>query len=157
VRYASPDITTRHRQPDCRVVEADWSRDQSGIRRIRTAVFVEEQGIPATSEWDGRDGDCRHVLALGADGVGIATGRLMRDGRIGRMAVLRAWRGCGVGHALLERLQEMALQDGLKQVIVHAQIEVAGFYRRAGFLTAGQPFISANILHVKMTKELDAA
>jgi len=140
----------------CRIVDADWSRDQSGIRAVRHAVFVEEQGIPGSLEWDGRDGDCRHVLALTGDAEVIATGRLMADGRIGRMAVLRVWRGCGVGRALLERLQQLALQGGLRQVYVHAQLEVAGFYSRAGFRITGRPFVVADIVHVEMTKVLDA-
>jgi len=139
------------------IVEADWSRDQSGIRAVRRAVFVEEQGIPANLEWDGRDGDCRHVLALAGDAGAVATGRLLADGRIGRMAVLREWRGCGVGLALLERLQQLALQDGLRRVCAHAQLEVAGFYRRAGFCIAGEPFMAAGIPHVEMVKILDAA
>ena len=140
-----------------RIVEADWSRDQSGIRAVRHAVFVEEQGIPESLEWDGRDADCRHVLALAGDAEVIATGRLMDDGRIGRMAVLQTWRGCGVGRALLERLLLQALQGGLQSVYVHAQLEVAGFYSRAGFRLAGQPFVTADIVHVEMEKVLAVA
>ena len=140
-----------------RIVDADWSRDQSGIRAVRHAVFVEEQGIPESLEWDGRDADCRHVLALAGDAEVIATGRLMGDGRIGRMAVLRTWRGCGVGRALLERLLLQALQGGLQHVYVHAQLEVAGFYSRAGFRLAGQPFVTADIVHVEMEKVLAVA
>jgi len=141
-----------------RIVDADWSRDQAGIRAVRHAVFVAEQGISESLEWDGRDGDCRHVLALaGNNAEVVATGRLMADGRIGRMAVMQAWRGCGAGRALLQRLQQLALQEGLRQVYVHAQLEVAGFYSRAGFRVDGQPFVAAGIAHVKMTKLLDAA
>jgi len=143
--------------PAFRIVDADWSRDQSGIRAVRHAVFVAEQGIPESLEWDGLDRDCRHVLALAGDTEIVATGRLMADGRIGRMAVIRIWRGCGVGRALLERLQQLALQDGLQRVYVHAQTEVAGFYSCAGFQVAGQPFVVADITHVKMTKLLETA
>lgn len=145
-----------NRPPAYRIVDADWSREQSGIREVRHAVFVEEQGIPESLEWDGRDADCRHVLALAGDAGVIATGRLMADGRIGRMAVLPAWRGCGVGSALLERLTQLALRGAVRQVYVHAQLEVAGFYRRAGFRLAGEPFVTAGITHAEMTKVLDA-
>jgi len=141
-----------------RIVDADWSRDQAGIRTVRQAVFVEEQGIPESLEWDGSDAECRHVLALAeAAAEVVATGRLMADGRIGRMAVLQAWRGCGVGRALLERLQQRALRTGLRDVYVHARLEVAGFYSDAGFELAGQPFVTAGIVHVAMTKALDTA
>jgi predicted GNAT family N-acyltransferase len=141
---------------DYRIIDADWSRDRQGIRAVRHAVFVEEQGIPENLEWDGRDAACRHVLALAGNAEVIATGRLLSDGRIGRMAVLQAWRGCGVGRALLERLQQLALHDGLRQVYVHAQLEVAGFYSRADFQVSGQPFVTADIAHVAMTRVLQA-
>ena len=137
-----------------RIVDADWSRDEQAIRRIRHDVFVDEQGIPENLEWDGRDATCRHVLALtGTDDV-VATGRLQDDGRIGRMAVLREWRGRGVGTALLERLQQKAVESGMPCVYVHAQAEAAGFYSRAGFQTVGKPFLAADIAHVEMTKVL---
>lgn len=142
----------RSRRQCYRIVDARWPRDRSGIRAVRRAVFIEEQGIPETLEWDGRDGDCRHVLALAGDADIIATGRLLNDGRIGRMAVLQAWRGCGVGSALLQRLQALALQDGLRRVYVHARVDTAGFYSGAGFRVVGRPFVAADITHVEMAK-----
>ena len=139
-----------------RIVDADWSRDEPAIRRVRQDVFVDEQGIPESLEWDGRDASCRHVLALAGTADVVATGRLLADGRIGRMAVLQAWRGSGVGSALLERLQQQALDSGLQQVYVHAQADVAGFYSRAGFQPVGQAFSVAGIAHIEMTKVLVA-
>jgi predicted GNAT family N-acyltransferase len=141
--------------PACLVIEADWERDAVAIRSIRRHVFVEEQGIPENLEWDGRDADGCHVLAFAGADEAVATGRLQADGRIGRMAVLREWRGRGVGSALLDRLQRCAQDRGLRQVYVHAQLEVAGFYRRAGFQAVGQPFTAASIPHIEMTKPLD--
>ncbi len=142
--------------PACHVVEADWARDAAVIRSIRRRVFVEEQGIPEILEWDGLDTDCRHVLALAGPAEVVATGRLLADGRIGRMAVLCEWRGRGVGSALLDRLQRSALDSGLQRVYVHARLEVAGFYSRAGFQAVGQPFAAADIPHIEMLKVLGA-
>jgi predicted GNAT family N-acyltransferase len=140
--------------PACNVVEADWVRDKAAIRGVRLRVFVEEQGIPEALEWDGRDAVCRHVLALAGPTEVVATGRLQADGRIGRMAVLYEWRGRGVGSALLDRLQHCALDSGLQRVYVHARLDVAGFYSRAGFQAAGQPFTAADIPHIEMRKVL---
>jgi len=134
---------------------ADWHRDQAVIRSVRHSVFVIEQGIPAALEWDGTDPDCRHVLACARNGVAVATGRLMPDGRIGRMAVLSAWRRRGVGRAVLARLLQLAGSRGLRNVHLHAQIAVAGFYRREGFQEIGAPFEVAGIAHVEMTRPLD--
>jgi len=142
--YADPEPVT--------VREADWHRDQAAIRGVRHAVFVIEQGIPAALEWDGLDPDCRHVLGCTGNCRPVATGRLMPDGRIGRMAVLPAWRRQGVGRALLVRLLQLAGSRGLLNVRLHAQIVVAGFYRRQGFQECGVPFELAGIVHVEMTR-----
>ncbi|MGB5474784.1 MAG: GNAT family N-acetyltransferase [Gammaproteobacteria bacterium] len=137
------------------VREADWCHDQAAIRAVRDAVFIVEQGIPAALEWDDLDADCRHVLASNDAGDPVATGRLTPEGRIGRMAVLPAWRGCGIGRALLARLLQLAGSRGLTDVCLHAQHAAAGFYRRAGFRESGAPFALAGIVHVKMTRSID--
>jgi len=137
------------------VREADWQRDQAAIRSVRHAVFVIEQAIPAALEWDGLDRDCRHVLACRDAGGPVATGRLMPDGRIGRMAVLPAWRRRGIGRAMLALLLQLAASRGLPNAYLHAQRAVAGFYRREGFQESGAPFEAAGIVHVEMTRPLN--
>ena len=134
---------------------ADWQRDQDAIEFVRHAVFVIEQGIPASLEWDGLDPGCRHVLACNAAGEPVATGRLGPDGRVGRMAVLPAWRRRGVGRAVLAHLLQQAGSRGLSGVYLHAQLAVADFYRREGFQESGAPFETAGIVHVKMTRPLN--
>jgi len=71
------------------VREAFWSKDKDALREIREAVFIEEQNVPKELEWDDRDAECWHAL-VELDGKTIATGRLDKDGKIGRMAVLKA-------------------------------------------------------------------
>jgi predicted GNAT family N-acyltransferase len=121
---------------------------------VRYAVFVIEQGIPEALEWDGLDADCRHILARSDSGEPVATGRLTPEGRIGRMAVLPAWRRQGVGRALLAQLLQLAASRGLADVALHAQRDAAGFYRREGFQESGDPFESAGIVHVRMTRSI---
>jgi predicted GNAT family N-acyltransferase len=135
------------------VTSADWQRDAEAIQAVRHAVFIKEQGIPSTLEWDGLDAGCRHVLGLDAARQAIATGRLMPDGRIGRMAVMPAWRGRGVGRQLLSCLIELATAQGHTRVYLHARQDVAGFYRAAGFREFGEPFTEAGILHVAMARD----
>ena len=133
---------------------ADWQQDADAIRSVRHDVFIREQEIPAKLEWDGLDRDCRHVLARDAAGQAIATGRLMPDGRIGRMAVLKSWRGRGIGRLMLSRLVELAVAEGHTRVYLHARQDAAGFYRTAGFRETGEPFTEAGIPHVLMAREL---
>jgi predicted GNAT family N-acyltransferase len=136
------------------VRDANWLTDGPALRAIRETVFIHEQHVPVELEWDELDADCLHILALDSAGNPIGTARLLPDGHIGRMAVLREWRGQGVGSALLQRLLEEAKKWPLRQVIVNAQTYAAGFYTRLGFRTAGEEFIDAGIPHVRMVLQL---
>jgi len=71
------------------------------LRNVRETVFMHEQGVSAELEWDGLDEGCQHALTWSENGEPIGCGRLTPDGHIGRMAVLREWRGMKVGTALL--------------------------------------------------------
>src|SRR5690606_21065604 len=80
---------------------------RDALHAVRDAVFVREQGVPVALEHDALDRACVHVLARTPSGDAIGTGRLVPPGeglpaRIGRMAVLPAWRGRGVGATLLQ-------------------------------------------------------
>lgn len=125
------------------------------VRAIRQQVFIDEQGIPARLEWDGRDTDCVHVLAFTQDGTAVGTGRLDTDGRIGRMAVLAPWRGHGAGTAMLGGLLAAARETGCQRVYLHAQENARSLYRRAGFRVLGEPYLEAGIPHVSMEMSLD--
>jgi predicted GNAT family N-acyltransferase len=133
---------------------ADWSRDQPTLRQIRRAVFVDEQNVPEDLEWDGIDGDCRHVIAQNGAGQPIGCARLLPDGHIGRMAVLASGRGHGVGSLLLERMIALASELGHKRVVVNAQTHAVAFYERHGFVAFGPEFDDAGIPHRAMERHL---
>lgn len=124
------------------------------LRKVREAVFVLEQGVPAALEWDGSDAACHHVIARDAAGTSIGTGRLTPDHRIGRMAVLREWRGRGVGDALLLALLEQARALDWPEVSLHAQVSAESFYARHGFVPQGKRFFEADIEHQAMRRML---
>ena len=131
-----------------------WPEALPLARPVREKVFIEEQQVPSELEWDEWDARCEHAVACDAGGCPIGTARLLPDGRIGRMAVLKEWRGRGVGAALLEAMLERARLRSMVRVILHAQIHAAGFYRRFGFSERGGEFLEAGIPHVEMTLEL---
>jgi predicted GNAT family N-acyltransferase len=139
------------------VRRADWERDRESLRWVRTAVFVDEQSVPLALEWDGLDDNCLHVLAEDSRGAPIGTGRLLPDGHIGRMAVLPAWRGRGVGGAILGELLRCAAAQGLTQVVLNAQTHATGFYARFGFSAEGAAFLDAGIEHRRMRRTLAQA
>jgi predicted GNAT family N-acyltransferase len=129
-----------------------WPEARVAALDIRIEVFVREQGVPMALEHDEWDERSDHALAF--DGtIAVATGRLLPDGHIGRMAVRRAWRGQGVGGAVLERMVARAIERELPCVVLHAQLHAADFYRRYGFVETGVPFMEAGIPHIAMTRE----
>ncbi|MFA5914416.1 MAG: GNAT family N-acetyltransferase [Burkholderiales bacterium] len=131
-----------------------WDAARAQARRIRELVFVLEQGVPPELEMDELDAHCDHALAYAADGAAVGTGRLLPDGHVGRMAVLKEYRGKGVGALLLQALVEQARSRGHAFVRLNAQIQASGFYRRYGFDVAGPGFMEAGIPHVSMQREL---
>ncbi len=133
---------------------AEWPRDAASLRALRHEVFVVEQQVPASLEWDGSDGDCRHALAEDATGAAIGCGRLLPDGHIGRMAVRAPWRGRGVGAAVLRRLVQLATELGYAHVVLNAQTHAEPFYARHGFTPCGDVFMEAGIPHRTMERLL---
>ena len=135
---------------------ASWQNDSGALRAVREAVFIHEQGIPPELEWDETDASCIHVLAMNTAGKPIGTARLLRDGSIGRMAVLKDWRGKGVGSALVQCLLGEARGRQIKQIGLNAQTHAVGFYLKFGFQTVGEEFLDATIPHVRMVLRLSA-
>ncbi len=136
----------------------DWAALGRDAAALRTAVFVQEQGIAPEFEWDEADCSALHAVAYNGLGQAIATGRLVslagRQGKIGRMAVHRAVRGSLVGQRILAALVEAARQRGDSGVMMHAQKSAEGFYRRQGFIPHGDAFDEAGIAHVEMVRAL---
>lgn len=136
----------------------DWAALGTDAAKLRTAVFVQEQGIAPEMEWDEADGTAVHAVAYNAMGQGVATGRLIRHangvGKIGRMAVHRVLRGSHIGQEILRALMDAAKSRGDTEIVLHAQRSAEGFYRRLGFAPRGEPFEEVGIAHLEMVRML---
>ena len=137
---------------DFQIVVATWKDQADVLCQIRRTVFIEEQNVPEELEWDGLDESCQHLLALDNNNNAIGTGRLCEHGHIGRMAVIKDWRGKGVGGALLKKFIDIAQKTGTLKLVLNAQISAAGFYARYGFSVEGDEFMDAGIPHLRMTR-----
>jgi predicted GNAT family N-acyltransferase len=133
----------------------NWADAREGACRVRFAVFVQEQRVPPELELDEWDQRSEHALAVDEAGRPIATGRLLPDGHIGRMAVLQGWRGRGVGAAILEALLARAAERGVTRTVLNAQTHARGFYARFGFQQIGGEFMEAGIPHATMERRLE--
>lgn len=135
-----------------------WQQDAEAIKPLRMHVFVHEQGVPPEIEMDARDAVCVHAIARDAAGAVIGTGRLLPSeqgsARIGRMAVYAAWRGKGVGEAMLRALTGAARDRGDSEIVLHAQLHAAPFYDKHGYERVGEVYVEAGIPHITMRMPL---
>jgi len=135
-----------------------WSELRADASALRTAVFIEEQGIAAEHEWDAADADALHAVAFNRLGAPLATGRLLvvepGVARVGRLAVCQPMRGSRVGRRLLEALIDQARERGDHEVRLDAQTSARAFYARAGFTPHGDVFDDAGLPHIEMRRSL---
>jgi predicted GNAT family N-acyltransferase len=135
-----------------RVEPASFQTDRDAIYAIRRIVFVVEQAVPENIEIDEYDALAHHVLAW-SDGQAVGTGRFTTEngvGRIGRMAVLRDWRGRGVGRAILDALIALGSEMGMERLVLSAQCHAIPFYEKSGFVAEGSVYQDAGIDHRRM-------
>lgn len=131
-----------------------WVDCRQQLSDIRREVFINEQHVPEELEWDEFDEVAQHVLAVSSVNEAIGTGRIKADGHIGRMAVLTSYRQQGIGSAILLTLLDIAKQQKLKNVYLHAQVSAVSFYEKHGFISHGDEFMDAGIPHKTMHKSL---
>jgi len=127
--------------------------DLGPVHALRRKVFIEEQGISEDEEWDDLDGSAEHLLAT-IDGQPAGTARLMvqgDSGRIGRICVLPAARGTGLGAALVqEAIARLSARSDLRTIRLGAQTYATGFYEKLGFRVCGPEYDDAGIPHHEM-------
>ena len=123
------------------------------ICAIRYEVFIGEQNVPEELEIDGLDGKAKHALAF-VDGVPICTGRILNDGHIGRVAVLKNYRGLGIGKLVMKELIKCAQDMSLEKVWLSSQWHAHSFYLDLGFVCVGEIYKEAGIDHIKMYRVL---
>ncbi len=132
------------------IKQVTWATHEVQLRQIRQRVFVVEQSVPITLEWDGLDENAQHLLALNQQQQVLGCARIIGDGSIGRMAVVQEMRGCGIGQALLIAAINIYKQQCLEKVTLSAQTHAIGFYQKAGFAVVSDVYLDANIPHVDM-------
>ena len=127
-----------------------WQEAQEQLREIREQVFIAEQQVPAALEWDGLDENATHVLALDQQARAIGCARILPDGVIGRMAVVRDLRNKGVGKAILKKAIAYCREQGWNGISLSAQTHAIPFYERAGFVVCSEIYLDAGIPHRDM-------
>jgi predicted GNAT family N-acyltransferase len=120
---------------------------------IRKAVFVDEQGVDATLEYDHEEESHHYLLSLGEKPIATARWRETVQGiKLERFAVLPHFRNRGIGEIILKEVLKDVSSSG-KMVYLHSQLKAVPFYQRNGFVKAGEQFTEAGIEHFFMRYE----
>lgn len=123
---------------------------------LRREVFVGEQGVSEADEFDGREEECVHVLAIDAGRV-VGCCRLLPDGervKLGRMVVAADRRREGIAAAMLAEADRQAAALGAALITLSAQTYVVSLYEQAGYEVTSGTFDEVGIEHVRMEKRL---
>ena len=122
--------------------------------KIRTVVFVDEQKVDHEIEYDGYDPDAVHyILFYNEIPVGTARRRFTDEGiKLERLAVLKSYRGLGLGGALMQFMLDDVLPTE-KKIYLNSQADVVDIYKKFDFKRVGEMFVEANIEHYKMLYE----
>jgi len=134
------------------MISVTQTRDITTCRALRRIVFIEEQGVPEVDELDDLDDIATHLLAhIAGQAVGSARLLTLGDtGKIGRVCVLKAVRGQGVGAALTLAAIDHFAALGLAKAKLSAQITALPFYENLGFTAHGPVYLDAGIDHRDM-------
>jgi predicted GNAT family N-acyltransferase len=135
-------------------ISQDYEMDAA--MSIRNNVFVSEQHVPKEMEHDEHDATSHHYLAID-NGIPCGTAR-WRETSVGvkleRFAVLKNYRGQGIGAALVEvvlmDVRKTIASGSGKKIYLHSQVNVMPFYEKFGFKKTGPVFDECGIEHYMM-------
>lgn len=122
---------------------------------IRRDVFIDEQQVSPEEEFDEFEDSSLHFLAVDGDTpCGTARWRRTSNGvKLERFAVLKAFRGKGVGRVLVQAVLDSVFSqqpEPIERIYLHAQVTAMPLYSSFGFVAVGPMFEEAGILHYKM-------
>ena len=141
---------------DCmyQVKHGCWDQLQQDAKLIRTQVFICEQGITEADEWDDQDVISQHFVIYDQDQP-IATARLLQNHSVGRVAVVKAYRGQGLGQMIMLEIISYAQKQGLSVLTLSSQVHAISFYEKLGFTVQGNSYDECGIPHIEMTMSLN--
>jgi predicted GNAT family N-acyltransferase len=132
-----------------------WIDGHAQLKNIREKVFIQEQKVTPELEWDGMDEKAIHFLVFkDEEAIGCARAIVIKSQmQLGRMAVLKEYRGQGAGSTLIEKAIVTAKLKQLSSIQISAQCNAINFYVKFGFEVMGDTYLDAEILHRDMTLE----
>lgn len=126
-----------------------WDQLQQDAKLIRELVFISEQNIPEQDEWDDQDAISQHFVVYDQNQP-IATARLLANNSVGRVAVLKAYRGQGIGRLIMLEIIAYAQAQKRPSLQLSSQVHAVSFYEKLGFSIQGDEYDECGIPHIEM-------
>ncbi|RZG87169.1 GNAT family N-acetyltransferase [Acinetobacter venetianus] len=126
-----------------------WDQLQQDAKLIRKLVFISEQNIPEQDEWDDQDAISQHFVVYDQNQP-IATARLLANNSVGRVAVLKAYRGQGIGRLIMLEIIAYAQVQKRPSLQLFSQVHAVSFYEKLGFSIQGDEYDECGIPHIEM-------
>lgn len=131
------------------VKQGSWDQLQQDAKLIRELVFISEQNIPEQDEWDDQDAISQHFVVYDHNQP-IATARLLANNSVGRVAVLKAYRGQGIGRLIMLQIIAYAQAQKRPSLQLSSQVHAISFYEKLGFGIQGDEYDECGIPHIEM-------
>ena len=132
-----------------------WIDEHESLTMIREKVFIKEQKVTPQLEWDGIDEKAIHFLVYKDEkAIGCARALVIENHmQLGRMAILKEYRGEGIGSNLIEKAVTTAKLNQLSSIDISAQCHAIDFYKKFGFKVTSDIYLDAEIPHRDMKLE----
>lgn len=134
------------------IKQASTQYEFFSLMQIRCQVFMCEQKVDPMIEMDDKDKTCIHYIVKDHNMI-IATCRVIVHDKLwhlGRIAVLKQYRGQHYGSHMLAYIIEQAKKANVEKLELGAQLQAIPFYESLGFKTYGEIFFDADIEHKEM-------
>ena len=123
-------------------------------KMIRETVFIEEQKFKI--EFDDTDDIATHIVMY-LDNHPVGCCRLYKqenEYHIGRIAILKPYRGKGYGEKILFQAEKNAKKMGADSISLSAQVRASGFYEKLGYKKHGEIYFDEYCEHIAMKKDI---
>lgn len=143
---------------DIKIREPKTAIDRIYLMNIRIKVFVIEQQIPWKWEFDEFDKSAIHLIVENNQQI-IGTGRFYPSNnnsvfKLGRMSVLKNFRGLGIGTKILKKFESIAKSKNISEISLEAQSDKLDFYLKQNYVPKGDKYIMDGIYHNLMSKTI---
>lgn len=133
------------------ISRVNWKHAAPLLKVVREKVFICEWRIPREVEFDTNDESAIHILVCcDLSQEPIATGRILPNGEISRIAVLTDFRKKQIDRLILTKLINIAKELELNEIYISSPLSSVEYFKKRRFSSTGSVFMVAGRPRQKM-------